>query len=167
MESVVIFTIELNNAESASAMDPLNQKPCEELVARAAAADPNFDLTMYEHLKAALFFTDDEGANLRRAYPDHLAPQSYLAFDFEKDGKVLGKLCLFFFWKARQTGRSPREIAIDLIAGIPVIGPSIKEGLSAWNRCLITFPAEFGGEPRVECIGFDSLKPGQNSRVKV
>lgn len=163
---MIRFTIEPNNTQSASPQDPLNQKPTEDLITRATVADANFDTTICEYLKAALFFDDDEAARLRRENPEHLAPQSYLAFDFEKDGRILGKLSLFLFWKAKQTGQLPRDIAFNLMIGIPIIGPSFEAALRAWERCLKTFPAEFGGEPRVEWIGFDLLPPSQDSRIK-
>ncbi|KAF1935947.1 aromatic prenyltransferase [Clathrospora elynae] len=166
-ESVIRFTIEANSAETASVTDPLFQKATESLVTRAEAAGASFDLTIYEYFKKELFFDDDEGVRLRREYPDSMAPQSYFAFDFEKDGQILGKGFFFFIWKSRATGQSSRVVAQNLIASTPVIGPLFKEALGAWDRCLTTFPAEFGGEPRVECMGFDLLRPSKSSRIKV
>ncbi|KAH7382198.1 aromatic prenyltransferase [Pyrenochaeta sp. MPI-SDFR-AT-0127] len=117
-------------------------------------------------MKAVSFFDDEDASRFKNENPAHLTPQSYVAFDFEKDGRVVGKLNLFSFWEIRQTRQSPQEITFNLIIGMPVIGPTCKEALHVWEQCLKTFPAEFGGEPRVECIGFDLLKPTQISRIQ-
>ncbi|KAF2024964.1 aromatic prenyltransferase [Setomelanomma holmii] len=165
-ESVIRFTIEANSIESATDTDPINQKATQDLVQRAAAADPNFDLEVYNYVTKELFLSNEEAKRLRKLYPDHLSPQAYLAFDFEKSGKILGKFSAFFIWKAKQLAKSPREIAFDLIANTPRVGPALMKPLVAWDKCLREFPECFGGEPRVECMGFDLLRPSEKFRVK-
>ena len=164
---MIRFTIEANSTETASPADPLNQKSAESIVRRPSAAGASFDPTLYEYLKKELFFNDSAASRLREEHPDHVAPQSYFAFDFERNGQILGKGFFFFFWKRKVTGQSPRHIAQKLITCAPVIGPSFTTALSSWEQCQTSFPSEFGGEPRMECIGFDLLQPGQSSKIKV
>ncbi|KAF2118612.1 tryptophan dimethylallyltransferase-domain-containing protein [Lophiotrema nucula] len=166
-ESVVRFTIEANSTSSGNSMDPLNQHTSSSVIEKVAEWDPTFNLTIWNYLRSQLFFSDEEATKLRKEYPNHLAPQCYLAFDFEKDGQILGKASPFFFWKCKQTGQTPREVASQIISGIPVIGGDLKEPLAALETCLKAFPEEYGGEPRPECMGFDFLAPDRSSRIKV
>ena len=61
----------------------------------------------------------------------------------------------------------PRENAFNLVVNMPTIGSSFKEALVAWKKSITKFPEEYGGEPRTECLGFDFLEPGPNSRIRI
>jgi DMATS type aromatic prenyltransferase len=166
-ESIVRFTIEPHSEASGSDADPLNQKGIEKLVQRAAATDTGVDTELFRYVTSALFISDEEGRKLRKRWPEHFPPQAYLAFDFEKTGRIMAKGSFFFMWKAKQTERAPRDLAFELITGIPVIGPAIIEPLNVWYTWLTEFPVKYGGEPRVEGMGFDLLTPGPQSRIKI
>jgi DMATS type aromatic prenyltransferase len=166
-ESIVRFTIEAHSAESGHGADPLNQKSIGELVRRAAEMSEGVDVDVYKYVTSALFVSDEEGRRLRKAWPDHLPPQAYLAFDFEKTGRMLVKGSFFFMWKAKQTGRAPRDIVHELVVKMPVIGATLVEPLKVWYQWLRAFPDVYGGELMVEGLGFDLLTPGPRSRIKI
>jgi DMATS type aromatic prenyltransferase len=165
-ESVIRFTIEANSIESGTDADPVNQKTTQEIIQRAAAATPDFDLEIYNYVTKEIFLSNEEAKRLRRLYPEHLSPQAYLAFDLEKTGRILGKFTGFFNWRAKQLNQSPREVAFHLIANIPQLGPSLFEPLCTWDKCLREFPEKYGGEPRVECMSFDLVRPSRKFRIK-
>ena len=166
-ETTVRFTIECSDARSGTAEDPLNQKAAHDLVMRCAAADPEFDLTVYNYVREMLMLDDQEAALLKRAFPDCGSPQIFFAFDFERSGKILGKCVLFLNWKSKQLGTTPMELVIKVITGIPEVGPLYKDALAAWGRFMVSFPFDFGGELSTECLNFDMVKPGNSSRVKI
>lgn len=166
-ETTVRFTIECSDARSGTAEDPLNQKAAHDLVMRCAAADPEFDLTVYNYVREMLMLDDQEAARLKQAFPDCGSPQIFVAFDFERSGKILGKCVPFLNWKSKQLGTTPMDLVIKVITGIPEAGPLYKNALAAWGRFMVSFPAEFGREPSTECLSFDVVKPGNSSRVKI
>ena len=166
-ETAVRFSIECSDAHSGTAEDPLNQKAAHDLVMRCAAADPDFDLTVYNYMVEALMFDNAEAMRLKQAFPDCNAPQIFFAFDFERSGKILGKCAPFLNWKSKQLGISQKELAIKVISGVPEVGPLYKDALAAWDKFMVSFPADLGGEPSPESLNFDVVKPGKSSRIKI
>ena len=68
-ETTIRFTIESSDARSGTAEDPLNQKAADDLVMRCAAADPDFDLTVYNYMREELMLDDTEAFRLKQAFP--------------------------------------------------------------------------------------------------
>ncbi|PKY00416.1 aromatic prenyltransferase [Aspergillus campestris IBT 28561] len=166
-ETTVRFSIECSDARSGTTEDPLNQKAAHDLVMRCAAADPEFDLTLYNYMREALMFDDVEARRLKQAFPDCQSPQIFFAFDFERSGKILGKCAPFLSWKSKQLGITQKELALRVIAGVPEVGPLYKDALAAWDKFMVSFPGHLGGEPSPESLNFDVVKPGKSSRIKV
>ncbi len=166
-ETTVRFTIECTDARSGTTEDRLNQKAAQDLVMRCAVADLEFDLTVYNYMRKMLMLDDQEAARLKQAFPDCGSPQIFFAFDFERSGKVLGKCVLFLSRKSKQLGITPKELATKVITGIPEVGPLYKDAPIAWDRFMVSFRAEFGGEPSTECLNFDVVKLGNSSQVKI
>ncbi|KAG9231683.1 tryptophan dimethylallyltransferase-domain-containing protein [Amylocarpus encephaloides] len=166
-ETAIRFSLECSDERSGTTRDPLNQKAADDLVARCAAADPDFDLTVYNYMRDALMLDDEEAARLKQEFPDNNAAQMFLAFDFEKGGRILGKCAPFLNWKSKQLGITQKELALRVICGIPEVGSLYKDALVAWDKFMISFPAELGGEPSPESLNFDVVKPGKSSRVKI
>lgn len=166
-ETAVRFSIESSDERSGTAEDPLNQKAAHELVMRCAAADPDFDLTVYKYMREALMFDDAEARRLQQAFPDCKAPQIFFAFDFERSGKILGKCVHFLNWKSKQLGITQKELVMKVVSGVPEVGPLYKDALAALDKFMVSFPAELGGEPSPECLNFDVVKPGKSSRIKI
>lgn len=166
-ETAVRFSIECSDARSGTAEDPLNQKAAHDLVMRCAAADLDFDLTVYNYMREALMLDDAEALRLKQAFPDCNAPQIFFAFDFERSGKILGKCAPFLNWKSKQLGITQKELAIRVISGVPIVGPMYKDALAAWDKFMVSFPTSLGGEPSPESLNFDVVKPGKSSRIKI
>ncbi|KAF9885006.1 hypothetical protein FE257_000829 [Aspergillus nanangensis] len=167
IETVVRFTIEASDIGSGTAEDPLNQKAVHDLVMRCAAADPDFDLTVYNYIRSALMLDDHEALRLKHEFPDCNAPQMFFAFDFERTGKILGKCVPFLNWKSKQLGITQKELAIRVISGVPEVGPLFSDALAALDKFMVSFPADLGGEPSPESLNFDVVPPGKNSRFKI
>ena len=166
-ETSIRFSIEASNVHSGTAEDPLNQEATHDLVMRCAAADPDFDLTVYNYMVETLMFDKAEANRLKNAYPNDNHPQVLFAFDFERSGRIMGKCVPFLDWKSKQQGISRKEVAMNFISGVPEVGPLYNEALVAWNKFLTSYPADFGGEPATECLNFDVLKPSKSLRIKI
>ena len=166
-ETAIRFSIECSSALSATPADPLNQQSAHELVLRAAAADPTLDLTIYNYIVSTLFFPPPEAQKLKSAHPDCAAPQVLLAFDFNRNGAILLKCVPFLNWTSKALGISRRSLAKRVIHNIPTVGPLFSTSLSSWDKFMSDFPAALGGEPATECLSFDVVTPGPESRVKL
>ncbi|KAJ5773648.1 aromatic prenyltransferase [Penicillium paradoxum] len=166
-ETAVRFSIECSDARSGTAEDPLNQKAAHDLIMRCAAADPDFDLTVYNYMREALMFDDKEALRLQHDFPDCKVPQIFFAFDFERSGRILGKCVPFLYWKSKQLGVPQKELAMRVISGVPKVGHLYKDALAVLDGFMSSFPADLGGEPSAECLNFDVVKPGKSSRIKV
>ncbi|KAJ5618211.1 aromatic prenyltransferase [Penicillium herquei] len=166
-ETAVRFSMECSHALSGTAQDPLNQQAAHDLVMRCAAADPDFDLTVYNYMRETLMLDNPEAGRLKQAFPDCRAPQIFFAFDFERSGKILGKCAPFLNWKSKQLGITQKELAIKVISGVPEVGNQYKDALAAWDKFMVSFPSDLGGEPSPESLNFDVVKPGKASRIKI
>ncbi|KAK7184385.1 hypothetical protein DPSP01_013831 [Paraphaeosphaeria sporulosa] len=166
-ETCVRFTIECNSALSGTSEDILNQKATHALIMRCADALPDFDLTVYNYMVETLMCDDKEALRLIQDFPTCRHPQILFAFDFERSGRILGKCVPFLYWKSHQLGITRKALATKFISGVPEVGPHFAPCLAAWNDFMVSVPAELGGEPTTECMNFDVVKPGKNSRIKI
>ena len=73
----------------------------------------------------------------------------------------------FLNWKSKQLGISQKELAFKVISEVPDVGPLYKDALAVLDKFMLSYPADLGSEPSLECVNFDVVKPGKSSRIKV